>query len=356
MPISPEQLARPLHGPGNYAKYRLRGPESALQRIQDSVMIRAQALTKHYGSLVAVDGISFEVQPGEVLGFLGPNGAGKSTTMRMFAGFVPPTSGSAEICGFSIESQPTEAKRLIGYLPEGAPTYGEMTPRTFLAFIAKIRGLSRREAARRSDDVIARLNLAPVLDQSIDTLSKGFKRRVGIAQAILHDPPVLIMDEPTDGLDPNQKHEVRELIQSMSSDKIIVISTHILEEVEAVCNRAIIIAQGRIVANETPVALIHRSRFHNAVSLKFEPNAELAPILMELQNVAGVEHIETNDKACTVTAFPDSGASILKEVSELAAMKEWPLTELRLESGRLDEVFRTITKIPGPTAAGGSVA
>ncbi len=306
-------------------------------------MIRADALTKQYGSLTAVDGISFQVQAGEVLGFLGPNGAGKSTTMRMFAGFVPPTSGTAEICGFSIEKHPTEAKRLLGYLPEGAPSYGEMTPRDFLSFIARIRGLSRRETAERSDDVIERLNLAPVLDQSIETLSKGFKRRVGIAQAILHNPPVLIMDEPTDGLDPNQKHEVRELIQSMATDKIIVISTHILEEVDAVCNRAIIISQGRIVADETPASLINRSRFHNAVTLKLDNKAEFEPMRDELRKLDGVEHIEANDRTCTVTAFPKPNSSILNSISDIAARNNWPLEELKLESGRLDEVFRTIT-------------
>jgi len=315
-------------------------------------MIKANKLSKHYGPLVAVDDISFQVQPGEVLGFLGPNGAGKSTTMRMFAGFVQPTSGSAEICGYSIEDQPTEAKRLIGYLPEGAPTYGEMTPRTFLAFIAQVRGLSRSAAAKRTADVIERLNLGPVLDQSIETLSKGFKRRVGIAQAILHDPPVLIMDEPTDGLDPNQKHEVRQLIQSMATDKIIVISTHILEEVDAVCNRAIIIAQGRIIADETPAALIHRSRFHNAVTLKLDPAVDLEPITKTLRELGGVEHVESNDKVRTITAFPASEASLLKDISDLAAQKEWPLEQLKLESGRLDEVFRTITTSNGAISDG----
>jgi len=310
-------------------------------------MIRADELSKHYGSLVAVDGISFQVQPGEVLGFLGPNGAGKSTTMRMFAGFVPPTSGSVEICGYSIEKQPTEAKQLIGYLPEGAPSYGEMTPRSFLHFIARIRGLSRRKTAERNEDVIDRLSLAPVLDQSIETLSKGFKRRVGIAQAILHDPPVLIMDEPTDGLDPNQKHEVRQLIQSMATDKIIVISTHILEEVDAVCNRAIIISQGRIVADETPATLLNRSRFHNAVTLKLDCKTDLDHITQQLQDLSGVEHIEVSDKTCTITAFPGPDASILKGISDLAAIKNWPIKQLKLESGRLDEVFRTITTADG---------
>jgi ABC-2 type transport system ATP-binding protein len=222
-------------------------------------MIKAEGLTRKYGPLTAVDGISFEVQPGQVLGFLGPNGAGKTTTMRMFAGFIDPTSGYAEICGHSVEREPTEAKRCIGYLPEGAPSYGEMTPRDFLDFIATVRELKPGIRRSRLDDVIGRLNLGPVLDQTIETLSKGFKRRVGIAQAILHDPPVLIMDEPTDGLDPNQKHEVRELIQTMAADKIIVISTHILEEVDAVCTRAIIICDGKIIVDETPEALKSRS-------------------------------------------------------------------------------------------------
>jgi len=306
-------------------------------------MIEAQALTKQYGSLKAVDGISFKVQPGEVLGFLGPNGAGKTTTMRMFAGFVQPTSGHAEICGYSIERQPTDAKRCIGYLPEGAPSYGEMTPRAFLDFIATVREMDGNRKRDRTADVIERLNLGPVLDQSIETLSKGFKRRVGIAQAILHDPPVLIMDEPTDGLDPNQKHEVRELIQSMASDKIIVISTHILEEVDAVCNRAIIISQGKIIADETPESLINRSRFHNAVTLKLDRPTNLDVAADELRKLAGVDHVEIDDKARSMTAFPKSGELILMAVSDLAGAQTWQLEQLHLESGRLDEVFRTIT-------------
>jgi ABC-2 type transport system ATP-binding protein len=306
-------------------------------------MIKAEALTKTFGPLTAVDGISFTVQPGEVLGFLGPNGAGKTTTMRMFAGFVQPTSGHAEICGFSIENEPTEAKRCIGYLPEGAPSYGEMTPRDFLEFIATIRGMGTDQKRTRIDDAIERLNLGPVLDQTIETLSKGFKRRVGIAQTILHDPPVLIMDEPTDGLDPNQKHEVRELIQSMSTDKIIVISTHILEEVDAVCNRAIIISAGKIVADETPESLVNRSRFHNAVTLKFDRSANLENAASDVRNLPGVDNLEINEQSRALTAFPKGDAGILTAISKLANKKAWPLEQLHLESGRLDEVFRTIT-------------
>jgi ABC-2 type transport system ATP-binding protein len=256
---------------------------------------------------------------------------------------VQPTSGFAEICGFSVERHPTEAKRCIGYLPEGAPSYGEMTPRNFLDFIASIRGIPADRKRQRTTEIIDRLNLGPVLDQSIETLSKGFKRRVGIAQAIIHDPPVLIMDEPTDGLDPNQKHEVHELIQSMAADKIIVISTHILEEVDSVCNRAIIISGGRIVANETPESLTNRSRFHNAVTLRFERSSNLDQIAGDLRGLPDIDHLEVSEKDRSMTAFPKSGETILTRVSELAGEKNWQLEQLHLESGRLDEVFRTIT-------------
>jgi len=218
-------------------------------------MIQTQNLTKHYHGLVAVDDLTFSVQPGEVLGFLGPNGAGKSTTMRMIAGFVAPTGGSASICGFDIATRPIEAKRALGYLPEGAPSYGEMTVAGFLDFIADLRALEGAQRKTRLDYVVGRLQLDGVLEQSIDTLSKGFKRRVGLAQAIVHDPKVLILDEPTDGLDPVQKHEVRTLISEIAKEKTIVISTHILEEVDAVCTRAIIIARGKLVADGTPAAL-----------------------------------------------------------------------------------------------------
>ena len=221
-------------------------------------MIDCQGLTKLYGQLRAVDDLSFRVQPGEVLGFLGPNGAGKTTTMRIVAGFLPATDGRVTVCGFDVETQATDAKRRIGYLPEGAPCYPEMTPRTFLEFIASAREVAPQKRKSRLDEVFQLLHLEKVLDQTIDTLSKGYKRRVGLAQAIVHDPEVLILDEPTDGLDPNQKHEVRELIGRMAKSKIIVISTHLLEEVEAVCNRAIIIAHGKILADDTPQGLAGR--------------------------------------------------------------------------------------------------
>ena len=222
-------------------------------------MIKTQNLTKNYQGLLAVDNLSFSAEPGEVLGFLGPNGAGKTTTMRMIAGFIAPTNGSASICGHDVATEPLAAKSVLGYLPEGAPTYGEMTVAGFLDFIADLRALDGEHRKTRLDYVIGRLQLEPVLQQTIETLSKGFKRRVGLAQAIVHDPKVLILDEPTDGLDPMQKHEVRTLIGEIAREKTIVISTHILEEVDAVCTRAIIIARGKLVADDTPAGLKSRA-------------------------------------------------------------------------------------------------
>jgi ABC-2 type transport system ATP-binding protein len=222
-------------------------------------MIKTQNLSKNYSGLRAVDDVSFTAEPGEVLGFLGPNGAGKTTTMRMIAGFIPPTSGSASICGHDVATEPLAAKTALGYLPEGAPTYGEMTVRGFLDFIADLRGLEGAHRRTRLDYVIGHLQLDGVLEQTVDTLSKGFKRRVGLAQAIVHDPKVLILDEPTDGLDPIQKHEVRTLIAEIAREKTIVISTHIHEEVDAVFTRAIIIARGRLVADGTPAELKMRA-------------------------------------------------------------------------------------------------
>jgi ABC-2 type transport system ATP-binding protein len=306
-------------------------------------MIKTEHLTKHYDSLAAVEDVSFQVGPGEVLGFLGPNGAGKTTTMRMLAGFVTPTSGSANICGYDVEAEPLGAKASIGYLPEGAPLYGEMTVRRFLAFIADLRGLEGTRREQRLTHVIEHLQLSSVLEQTIDTLSKGFRRRVGLAQAIVHDPPVLILDEPTDGLDPNQKHEVRALINDMAHDKIIVISTHILEEVDAVCTRAIIISRGRIVADDTPAGLATRSRYHNAVSMQLEQPAQLPAARAAVAALPEVAAVEVSERDGRLTALPRSGATILPALSELAARQGLKLKELHLESGRLDEVFRTIT-------------
>jgi ABC-2 type transport system ATP-binding protein len=236
-----------------------RGTNPARFDLTRTDMIKTQNLTKRYDGLLAVDDLSFTVEPGEVLGFLGPNGAGKSTTMRMIAGFIAPTAGSASICGHDVATDPIAAKAALGYLPEGAPSYGEMTVRNFLNFIADLRGLEGTQRGARLDYVVGKLHLEPVMTQTVETLSKGFKRRVGLAQAIVHDPKVLILDEPTDGLDPLQKHEVRTLISDIARDKTIIISTHILEEVDAVCTRAVIIARGRLVADDTPAGLKARA-------------------------------------------------------------------------------------------------
>jgi len=310
-------------------------------------MIEIDGLTKRYGRHTVVDDLSFSCEPGEVLGFLGPNGAGKSTTMKMLTGFVEPSAGRASLCGHDVLEDTLAARRRLGYLPEGAPCYAEMTPATFLNFIADIRGLTGGLRKSRFEHVIDALHLGPVLDQSVETLSKGFKRRVGLAQAILHDPDVLILDEPTDGLDPNQKHEVRALINSMSSDKLIIISTHILEEVEAVCNRAIIIASGKILADETPHSLAASSRYHNAVRLSLEASVNFDEARAAVDRLASVDSTESDRSLCSLVALPknsDAGTDIWRDVSGLLAAKGWGIESMQLESGRLDDVFRRITQ------------
>lgn len=310
-------------------------------------MIEIDGLTKRYGRHTVVDNLTFHCDAGEVLGFLGPNGAGKSTTMKMATGFVSPSGGRASICGHDIETDALAARRRMGYLPEGAPCYAEMTPASFLDFIADVRGLSGERRRKRMDEVVEQLHLGPVLEQSIDTLSKGFKRRVGLAQAILHDPDVLILDEPTDGLDPNQKHEVRELIRSMSAEKLIVISTHILEEVEAVCSRAIIISSGKILADDSPAALAARSRYHNAIRLTLEDGGAYDELRAALEKLPSVVATEGDRERSDITAIPTNGAArhvVWHEVSTLISENDWVLHGLHQEAGHLDEVFRQITQ------------
>ncbi|WP_237044527.1 ABC transporter ATP-binding protein [Aquipseudomonas alcaligenes] len=302
-------------------------------------MIEIKNLTKRFAHHTAVDGLSFQVQQGEVLGFLGPNGAGKSTTMKMLTGFLAPTSGTASILGFDIQSDTLQAQQQIGYLPEGAPCYGDMTVRGFLEFIAEVRGYRGAEKKQRVQRAVEQVELDKVLEQSIETLSKGFKRRVGLAQAILHDPRVLILDEPTDGLDPNQKHQVRKLIQSLAKDKIVIISTHILEEVSAVCTRAVVIAAGKVVADGTPMELESRSRYHQAVTLVAEGELDRAA-LAALPGVAGVE--DNAEGSLTLLAAP--GQVIFPQVNELIRQRGWQVKELDVERGRLDEVFRSLTR------------
>ena len=299
--------------------------------------VTVENLVKIYGDLRAVDDLSFEVGPGEVLGFLGPNGAGKSTTMKMITGFLPPTSGRVSVCGHPVATQPQEAKRCLGYLPEGAPAYSEMTPWQFLNFVADI----RRPADRRGrlDWVIGQLGLEPVLHRPVDTLSKGYRRRVGLAQAMLHDPRVLIMDEPTDGLDPNQKRQVRDFINEMAHDKTIIISTHILEEVEAICTRAIIVSEGRILVDESPEELRRRSRYCNAVTVQAPLKDSVRAALGELEEVAVVEP-ERNQG---LTLIPRPGCTLGDAVRDVLLRHNLKEVPLHVQAGRLDDVFHTLT-------------
>lgn len=309
------------------------------------VMVEVSHLKKTFGSFIAVNDISFSVNKGEVLGFLGPNGAGKSTTMKMITGFLTPDAGTIIVGNDNIAENPVAVKARIGYLPEGAPLYSDMTPESFLHFIAEIRGLRGAEKSRRVAEIIDKVNLGAVVNKPIDTLSKGFKRRVGLAQAILHDPEVLILDEPTDGLDPNQKHEVRALIKDMAAEKAIILSTHILEEVDAVCSRAIIIANGQLVADGTPASLQARSPIHNSVEITLR-TATPDPInqaLEQIANVKTVEIIDTKDGCVTFRAYPAGEDAPITDISHLARDKNWDVENLHVVHGRLDDVFRTIT-------------
>jgi ABC-2 type transport system ATP-binding protein len=308
-------------------------------------MIKIAGLTKRFGAVTAVANLSLKVGKGEVLGFLGPNGAGKTTAMKMVTGYLAPDAGTVRICGHDVESETIAAQTAIGYMPEGAPAYADMTARQFLSFIAEVRGFKGAAAKARAADAAEKTELQSVLDQPIDTLSKGFKRRVGLAQAILHDPPVLILDEPTDGLDPNQKYAVRALINAMAPQKAIVISTHLLEEVEAVCTRAVIIDRGAIVADGTPEQLLARSRYHNAVTLVL-PESEADGAAAKLRALPAVQGIERNppvDGSARLTAFPKSGALLIEEIGAMALREKWTVKEMVAEAGRLDEVFRAIT-------------
>ncbi|VAW40770.1 Gliding motility-associated ABC transporter ATP-binding protein GldA [hydrothermal vent metagenome] len=303
-------------------------------------MIECKNLTKKFNQFVAVDNLSFVANKGEVLGFLGPNGAGKSTTMKMITGFLTPTSGSIKVCGIELFENQLAVKNKIGYLPEGAPSYDEMRVCDFIKFIAQMRGISKAMVATKVDEIIDRINLSKVYYQRIDTLSKGFKRRVGLAQALIHDPEVLVLDEPTDGLDPNQKHDIRQLITSMAKNKTIIISTHILEEVHAVCDRAIIIADGIIVADNTPTELENMSRYHNAVT--FDADIDFS-LLDQIKQMSCVRDIEYDAKRKKTTVFPTQGVYVFDEISDFLKEHKISVTRLSMEAGRLDEVFRNIT-------------
>jgi|YelNatPaOPRAMG01_1025707.scaffolds.fasta_scaffold06980_5 ABC-2 type transport system ATP-binding protein len=311
-------------------------------------MIKVENLVKTFGPKRAVDGVSFTVERGEVLGFLGPNGAGKSTTMRMITGFIPPTEGRVILGGFDVVENPIAAKRLFGYLPENAPAYTDMTVYGFLNFAAELRGLRGEAKKKAVHRVVEMCFLESVLYQSVDTLSKGFRHRTCFAQAVIHDPDILIMDEPTDGLDPNQKHEVRTLIKRMGEKKAIIFSTHILEEVEAACTRVIIIDRGKIVANGTPEELKRKSELAGAISVRVAGvgGDVLKAKLAALDGARKASIVREDHEVVWARVYPKTpGAdgALVRAVGELALREGWRLEELHVEEGRLDEVFRSIT-------------
>ena len=304
-------------------------------------MIQVKGLTKVFGNKVVVNNISFNVEKGEVLGFLGPNAAGKTTTMRMITGFLLPSSGTAIIGGHDIINDSLNARKKIGYLPENAPVYPDMTVYGFLDFIAEIRGFSGRDKKNRVEEIIERCFLSDVKFQSISTLSKGFKQRVCLAQSLLHDPEYLILDEPTDGLDPNQKHEVRNMIKDMAKDKTIILSTHILEEVEAVCTRAIIISNGKIMADDTPDGLKARSSMHGAVRISLQDPIK-NEILDRLKGLSEIRDVDIEDRKLVV--YPKSpGPDFVDTVITYLKENGCKISSFFVEEGRLDEVFRKIT-------------
>ncbi len=305
-------------------------------------MITIDGLTKRFGPFTAVDNISFSVGSGEVLGFLGPNGAGKSTTMKMLTGYLPITAGRAAVCGHDVVSESLEARKKIGYLPEGAPLYGDMSGLAFLNFVAEIRCFRGGQIKQRVDYAVDRLDLQSVINKPIETLSKGFKRRVGLAQAILHDPEVLILDEPTDGLDPNQKHQVRALIKDMAQGKAIVISTHLLEEVSAVCTRAVVIAHGKIVFDGSPAEFAAKSSTHNAVIVKISGAVDGA-VKTGFESIQGVERVDALESERAFMLVPATGGSIIEDVSLFVRDKNIDVDELYVERGHLDQVFRELT-------------
>ncbi|OQX28358.1 MAG: ABC transporter ATP-binding protein [Desulfobacteraceae bacterium IS3] len=309
-------------------------------------MIQVKNLVKYFGMKKAVDNISFNVEKGEILGFLGPNAAGKSTTMRMITGFIPPSGGTAVIGGADITADSVAARKKIGYLPENAPVYPDMSVYAYLDFCAEVRGFSGQDRKKKVEESLEKCFLKEVKFQTIGTLSKGFKQRVCFAQSIIHDPEYLILDEPTDGLDPNQKHEVRLMIRKMSADKAIILSTHILDEMDAVCSRAIIIANGHIVADDTPFNLRTRSSLHGAVSLTLPPTDtdKFISRIREIQGVKEVKILEKEADTLKVRIYPENADTLIaNRVISALSENNYEIKSIFVEQGRLDDVFRELT-------------
>lgn len=307
-------------------------------RQSGEVLIEARGLRKHYGPIRAVDGIDFEVRRGDVLGFLGPNGAGKTTAMKMITGFLEPDEGTVRVAGHEMTGDSLAGRRHLGYLPESAPAYGEMTVTGFLDFVAEARGVEDRSAA--VDRVVGMTGLSDVLHQTVETLSKGYKRRVGLAQALVHDPQVLILDEPTDGLDPNQKAMIQELLGNLSSDRCILLSTHILDEAERICNRALIISEGRILVDSTPEELIRRAPSHNVLRVSL-PGATIPELQTVLEAQPWCDRVERYAETM-IDVYPVDGENRLREL--LAEIGDQEIHGVQLQEGRFDDLFREITK------------
>lgn len=314
----------------------------AIKRKAD--MIKVEHLVKKYGLRTAVDDVSFEVHKGTVLGFLGPNGAGKTTTIRMIAGYLPPTSGSITVNGVNGVNNPVAAQKQIGYMPENTPLYEEMTVEDFLLFLAELRGFRGAGRRTRVEEILDTCMLRNVRRQTIETLSKGYRQRTCLAQALLHDPPILLLDEPTEGLDPNQKQVVREMISRMAQDKIIMLCTHVLEEVEAICSRILIISEGRIKVDGTPAELKKRSRRYNTLTVELVAPAEEA--VAAFQQIPDVERVEVLERAGdkqVLRLVPRAQQPLAVAATEVAARHRWLVLEMHTDPGRLDEVFRQIT-------------
>jgi ABC-2 type transport system ATP-binding protein len=304
-----------------------------------TILLDADRLTKRFGNSLAVAGVSLTVNGGEVVGILGPNGAGKTTTLRMATGFLSPSEGSCRINGHDVMTNPLRARQQYGYLPEGSPLYGEMTVTAYLEFIARSRRLEKTALKAAIAGAVTKLQLGDVLGQTIDTLSKGFKRRVGLAQAILHNPLLLILDEPTDGLDPNQKLVVRDLIRTLGPDKAVLISTHILEEVEAVCSRVIVIARGRIVADGTPAQLRAQSQYAHAVTVSFAPDLNVTLATSDFPH----EQIRLPDGRTQITFRSPTAEPILLPVLHQLEQAGYTPLDVVVEAGRLEDVFQRLT-------------
>ncbi len=302
--------------------------------------LEAKELCKDFGPFRAVDRVSFHVKKGEVLGFLGPNGAGKSTTMKMLTGFLTPSAGSASICGIPMADDPLGAKKKFGYLPERGPLYGEMTAVEFLFFAGRSRELSGNRLREAVERVIGVCRIGEIRNRLLSTLSKGYRQRVGLAQAILHDPPCLILDEPTDGLDPNQKDVVRDLIRAMRADKAIILSTHILEEVDALCNRVIIIDRGKVLLDETPEEMLRRHPRWGALRVELSKGLA-AKAKPQLAAQAGVAEVIDDDGALIVV--PKEDQRIDRSVTDLAAKNGWSIESISRLDARLEDVFRSLT-------------